>query len=745
MEEHVLLTSQIRTTQYSERDMEPDLLKCVQTYAGKPTAQNSAFRQCRLIYWADRAKTLRNDNSFGEYYDEHHPARAIAERINVPVVEEILHAMGAATNGVKNEFVHRLGFGFPVVDDLREEGVFDVRPLSRSAKKEFIETKAALIHKQHPLLRSLRRQCIRDGNWKEIADQLQIEVEKGWLQGPYTVHDLPVDHFIPIRRFIVVQGEKHRGCDNGRATNKVTRVHTPISLLGIDNAIATAASMIEHGVEHLSQAVLDQSDAYKSLIADSTQQRYAVVVALNATTQELECYLSNVLCFGTESAVLDYNCLSRFVTAAARRIMGIPAAGYFDDFHMLARADDIEGMAEDFQFFFSNIIGLIFKDAKKRTGQMSALAYPTGSEVIQMLTDAMERAKDGSDKGIRSIHMPMKRKLEALEAASPMVAREMVRDAVKHLKVSSVKGETWYQYFRAVRSWSRYANAMCIAHFPIDTTELEGYVSLHTNADTAECSLSALEKVQRYLRIDSRLRTKGVQEAIKGIRREQKATHKMDPITSQLLDKILADTKFSTPSKSLLREFNALAVLSYVFLLRTNNEALPLCRGLETDAPHSALHDVKTSKRHSSVFRFQQELHIVLASRKSKQSGEVLTRGCTCKATTVTVGWRSMCPVHYLWPFIQNTTEPGRRVFQLTYPIVLENVKLKADRHQKPVIGWGTHSFRRGAAHDINDENPDLGVLLRAGSWTSGTFKEYIDWSKVQQKGMTQVSAVTDE
>ncbi|KAJ9436655.1 hypothetical protein DIPPA_26631 [Diplonema papillatum] len=370
MEEHVLLTSQIRTTQYSERDMEPDLLKCVQTYAGKPTAQNSAFRQCRLIYWADRAKTLRNDNSFGEYYDEHHPARAIAERINVPVVEEILHAMGAATNGVKNEFVHRLGFGFPVVDDLREEGVFDVRPLSRSAKKEFIETKAALIHKQHPLLRSLRRQCIRDGNWKEIADQLQIEVEKGWLQGPYTVHDLPVDHFIPIRRFIVVQGEKHRGCDNGRATNKVTRVHTPISLLGIDNAIATAASMIEHGVEHLSQAVLDQSDAYKSLIADSTQQRYAVVVALNATTQELECYLSNVLCFGTESAVLDYNCLSRFVTAAARRIMGIPAAGYFDDFHMLARADDIEGMAEDFQFFFSNIIGLIFKDAKKRTGQV---------------------------------------------------------------------------------------------------------------------------------------------------------------------------------------------------------------------------------------------------------------------------------------------------------------------------------------------------------------------------------------
>eukprot|EP00659_Diplonema_papillatum_P022569 gene22569-34540_t len=149
----------IRTTQYSERDMEPDLLKCVQTYAGKPTAQNSAFRQCRLMYWADRAKTLKNDDSFGEYYDEHHLACAIAERINVPVVEEILHAMGAATNGVKNEFVHRLGFGFPVVDDLREEGVFDVRPLDRSAKKEFIETKAALIHKHHPLLRSLRRQC----------------------------------------------------------------------------------------------------------------------------------------------------------------------------------------------------------------------------------------------------------------------------------------------------------------------------------------------------------------------------------------------------------------------------------------------------------------------------------------------------------------------------------------------------------------------------------------------------------
>ncbi|KAJ9456629.1 hypothetical protein DIPPA_05275 [Diplonema papillatum] len=202
----------------------------------------------------------------------------------------------------------------------------------------------------------------------EIHDQLLGEVEKGWLEGPFTVNNLPVDRFVPIKRFIVVQGEKRRGCDDARPTNAVTSIQTPISLMGIDNATATAIELGRNGVAEISQAVLDQSDAYKSLIVDPAQRKYAVIVALNPISGELDYFLSNVLCFGTESAVLNYNCLSRVVSTLARRILCIPASGYFYDFLMQGRAEDIEQMATDFQILFGDIVGLIFKDTKKRVG-----------------------------------------------------------------------------------------------------------------------------------------------------------------------------------------------------------------------------------------------------------------------------------------------------------------------------------------------------------------------------------------
>ncbi len=45
----------------------------------------------------------------------------------------------------------------------------------------------------------------------------------------------------------------------------------------IDNAAACAIELKRHGVQPLSQAVLDQSDAYKSLISDPEQRKYAVI------------------------------------------------------------------------------------------------------------------------------------------------------------------------------------------------------------------------------------------------------------------------------------------------------------------------------------------------------------------------------------------------------------------------------------------------------------------------------------
>ena len=351
-------------------DLDSDLVACCASYASRTAPQNRAFRKDRISYWESRGSSLRaNIPLFNSYFDPSHPAKDIAMRINVPLVEELLLAMGAAAPGVQNEFVTRLGFGFPVVDDLSEVGVFDPK-LSRSTKKVVISSKSLLVTHEASVLHSLRRRCVEDGDLHEISSQLSAEVDKGWLEGPYTPESLPVDSFIPIRRFIVAQGQKRRGCDNARPTNKGTRIHTPISLCGVDNAVATALCLQSHGVPKLAMAVLDQSDAYKSLIVDATQRRYAVIVAVDPVSLQLQCFLSNVLCFGTESAVLDYNVLSRFVVCTARRQLGIPTSGYFDDFLLMGSEDDAESMADDFQHLFSNVIGLVFRDAKKRVGSL---------------------------------------------------------------------------------------------------------------------------------------------------------------------------------------------------------------------------------------------------------------------------------------------------------------------------------------------------------------------------------------
>ena len=371
--DHLQCVSSLVVEPVTLPDLDSDLVACCAAYASRTTLENGVFRKDRLRYWASRGASLRSDTQlFSSYFDPSHPARDIAKKINVPLVEELLLAMGAAAPGVRNEFVTRLGFGFPVVDDLSEVGVFDPK-LSRSTRKVVVSSKSLLVTHESSILRSLQRRCVSDGDMHEISAQLANEVEKGWLEGPYTPESLPVDSFVPIRRFIVEQGQKRRGCDNARPTNRGTRIHTPISLCGVDNAVATALCLQSHGVPKLAMAVLDQSDAYKSLIVDAAQRRYAVIVAVDPETHQLRCYLSNVLCFGTESAVLDYNLLSRFVVCAARRQLGVPTSGYFDDFLLMGREDDAEAMADDFQCLFSRIIGLVFGDAKKRVG--TSLTY----------------------------------------------------------------------------------------------------------------------------------------------------------------------------------------------------------------------------------------------------------------------------------------------------------------------------------------------------------------------------------
>ncbi|KAJ9449009.1 hypothetical protein DIPPA_12914 [Diplonema papillatum] len=363
--------------------------------------------------------------------------------------------------------------------------------------------------------------------------------------------------------------------------------------------------------------------------------------------------------------------------------------------------------------------------------------YPTGPEIIEILKTQMEYRAGQTDTGFAKLSR--KRKFEVLKEKPRAHALAIMEARVRDLTISSVKGETWNVYFTAVRAWADFADIAGIPHFPISVERVPTFVGNYNNASTAEGVLSALEKIQRFMGIDTPIRTRQTKAVVQGMRREQGPTRKMDPIDLHLLDQIVKDASPTTPTRNQLHEFNFVAVISYVYLLRTKDEVLPLCRGLRTDVPHTAIKVVTDKQRHSSVFLYQNELYIALRSRKNSLQGAVLSRGCTCRQMHVKTGWRAICPVHCLWPYIRDNVEPGCPIWSISYPDMLSTIKAKANRYKTPMIGWGTHSFRRGAAQDSNDSNPELRLLLRAGNWTSNTFKEYIDWSKLEKKTVEKI------
>ena len=361
------------------------------------------------------------------------------------------------------------------------------------------------------------------------------------------------------------------------------------------------------------------------------------------------------------------------------------------------------------------------------------LSNITADQVVTRLTNDL----CNSDARRREPRLSLKRKIEEMCAGSVSDARAAAQDAAQRLIIFSISPASWYTYFTAIRAWGSYATALDIPHFPINPVDFSGFIAIHKCKAYAETNISALQKVHRYLGSDCNLRTAVVSETLRGLASLKERSGQKDPICSPLLDKmVLCPAMLSHITR---QHFQFLCVLCYVFLLRCRNEAIDLRRGALDDAPHTALKRIRDSQTHSSVFCFQGQLFIVLAKRKNISTGEVLSRGCTC-AGVEQAGWRKTCPVHIIWPYIRDTVSCGEKIFSCSYVHFLKDVKSKASAHEDPSpAGYGTHSFRRGAAQDVSIANPNLAILLKAGSWNSRSFKDYICWNKLGQRAMTDI------
>ena len=81
----------------------------------------------------------------------------------------------------------------------------------------------------------------------------------------------------------------------------------------------------------------DHKAAYEQPPSDPAVQNAAIISLRRPAEHRWYGFATRTLIFGSVAAVLHYNVLPRLLVAPVTRYLGIPLAGYFDDFAAIIR------------------------------------------------------------------------------------------------------------------------------------------------------------------------------------------------------------------------------------------------------------------------------------------------------------------------------------------------------------------------------------------------------------------------
>ena len=170
------------------------------------------------------------------------------------------------------------------------------------------------------------------------------------------------------------------------------------------------------------------------------------------------------------------------------------------------------------------------------------------------------------------------------------------------------------------------------------------------------------------------------------------------------------------------RPLAMLFLTSYIFLLRVPSEGLPI-----------TVHSNGVRDGHAVISFDKNELVLRLESRKNRDHGSTLRRGCWCQKC------KAMCPVHVLWPWFKSLP-PGQRPFaNITDKLALSELRrwlrlLKVPDADK----YKLHDFRRGHGRDLQSLGSNLATILAAGEWKSPAFLCYLDKVELENEAVAE-------
>ena len=207
----------------------------------------------------------------------------------------------------------------------------------------------------------------------QLLEETELEIKKGWAEGPFQLQDLEEGSTIS-RRFPLVQPNKTRMIDDFSISgvNDSCVSHNRVDLHLVDTFCAMVKCFFgrcnQAGVDsELRAKTYDLTSAYRQVPIKPSHYRYAYVSVYNCRKQCAEIYRMRTMPFGATHSVFCFFRLARCLYSLAVRGLHLLTTNFYDDFILASKPGLCESSKNSMEVLFMLTGWLFARDGKKST------------------------------------------------------------------------------------------------------------------------------------------------------------------------------------------------------------------------------------------------------------------------------------------------------------------------------------------------------------------------------------------
>lgn len=333
------------------------------------------FRARALEKWRGRAHALElKENELHQSMDP--GVAAVVKGKRLLLFGEMLATVGFPEH---QKLVHLMASGFPVAGAYPATGVFP--PADRRASLDLADLwkKSKTIQSKIVNRRGGSDDTALD---QEVFGATLLEVEKGWLKGPFSADELTrrLGCWVPSRRFGVRQGEKMRCIDDFAASgvNDALSASETVDPDGLDRIAVNVRGHLDaftaplasrpatspfsscrrhhdHAEARLLARMWDLESAYRQLPRAPCHASLTVIAVWNPTAGRHDFFEQPPLGFGASASVLSFNWVAEALKAVLVDLFAVALTAFYDDFTVI----EVEGLAANAREIVEEIFRLL--------------------------------------------------------------------------------------------------------------------------------------------------------------------------------------------------------------------------------------------------------------------------------------------------------------------------------------------------------------------------------------------------